>query len=144
MMMVSQIPEIPHTQRTYDEEYTYFTIKTNMYQTLYWKVCDITKEINAKGSTTLSEKEEIAKRLVEGSDSYSVSVYEEECNEDELEHRVHIILTENDWTVDLGVIWIVDTKNNKAVRFYCELADCDIQIDYDDDEPLLLLLLVLR
>lgn len=129
-MMVSQIP---HTQRTYDEEEHYFTTKTNMYQTLFWKVSDITKEINTKGATTLKEKEEIAKRFIKGSDEYSVSVYEEECNEDELEHRVHMMLTINDWTVDLGVLWIVDGTDNKAVRMYCEGADCDIQIQYDDD-----------
>jgi hypothetical protein len=77
----------------------------------------------------LAEKEEIAKRMIEGSDSYSVSVYEEECNEDELEHRVHIMLTENGWTVDLSIVF--DETNNKAVRLYCEGADCDIQIEYD-------------
>ena len=130
-MMVSKIP---HTQRTYEEEEAYFTTKTNMYQKLFWKVSDIIKEINSKGATTIAEKEEIAKRMIEGSDSYSVSVYEEECNEDELEHRVHIILTENDWTVDLGMVYVVEgTDNKKAVRLYCEGADCDIRIEYDDE-----------
>lgn len=168
-MMVSKIP---HTQRTYEEEYAYFNIKTNMYQELYWKVSDIIKEINSKGSTSLAEKKEIAKRLIEEEQklyetlaekekivklyenacditlskkeeiakrsievliptgSYSVSVYEEECNEDEFEHRVHIILSENEWTVDLGIVF--DNTNNKAVRLYCEGADCDIQIEYDE------------
>jgi hypothetical protein len=138
MMMATQTACIPHYQRTYQEEKEYFNTKTSMYEQIFGKVCDITQEINAKGFTTLAEKEQIAKGLTEGSE-YSISV-SESCFDNTIEHKVHINLSENEWNVHMGIVWIVDQtqekKDPRAVRLFADLGDCDLQIEYDDDDQL--------
>lgn len=137
--MMSQTPYIPHYQRTYQEEEEYFNTKTSMYEQIWEKVCDITREINAKGvNTTLAEKEQIAKGLTERPE-YSISV-SGECFDNVIEHEVHINLSENGWNVHMAIVWIVDQtqekKDPRAVRLFAYLGDCDIMIDYDEDDQL--------
>lgn len=126
---------IPHMTRDYAEEEEYYNVKTDMYQDLFWIAFDIIKKINSKGSTSIDEKEQIAKEVLENASCIfpdrRVSVAEEDVGE--VEHRVQLLVSKDGWFIDLGIIWV--ENNDKAVGMYCEHADCDIRIDYDDDEP---------
>lgn len=97
---------------------------------------DIVKKINAKEfATSIDEKEQIAKQVMENASSIFTDrrVSVDEADVGEMEHRVHLLVSKNGWWVDLGITWVAN--NDKAVRMDCEHADCDIRIDYDDDEP---------
>jgi hypothetical protein len=135
---IMQTAAIPHTQRTYVEEQQYFDSKTSMYMHLYFAVCDVARQVLEKEGASLGDKESIAKTMESATfpDGYTATwtTCEEVIDDKEMEQKVHIVVEYKDWYADMGIVWSGEDQM-RASKFYSELADCDITIEWDGKEP---------
>jgi hypothetical protein len=135
---IMQTAAIPHTQRTYVEEQQYFDSKTSMYMHLYFAVCDVARQVLEKEGASLGDKESIAKTVESATfpDGYTATwtTCEEVIDDKEMEQKVHIVVEYGDWYADMGIVWSGEDQM-RASKFYSELADCDIMIEWDGKEP---------
>jgi hypothetical protein len=110
-----------------------------MYMHLHFAVCDVARQVLEKKAASLADKEKIAKGVVQSQTlpcgmAMTIETSEEEIND--MEQRILLVLEYNGWYSTMCILWVGSGEDpTRASMFHSELADCDIRIHWDGDEP---------